>query len=195
MVTVVSLSERRRAHAEASEAELVRAVVEKDDSRAKEDLYVRLGPMVMRLAHRLLGGQEVDDVVQDTFVAAFEQLSKLRDPAHIRPWIRSITVNKVRRTIRRRVLRRRLGFSEEPIDVEAMIGNNASPEIGAELRQLYGILQTLPTDVRIALVLRRVEERTIDEIAKTTRVSASTVKRRLRQGELRLSKAMQENLP
>ena len=46
---------------------------------------------------RLLANRgEAEEVVQDTFVTAFEQLGALREPAAVRGWLGQIAVNLVR---------------------------------------------------------------------------------------------------
>jgi RNA polymerase sigma-70 factor (ECF subfamily) len=74
---------------------------------------------VAALTNRLLGWPgDVDDVVQDVFVAAFVNLKKFRGECRLRTWLFTITVNKCRshRLRRRRYLRvRRL----DDVDVAA----------------------------------------------------------------------------
>ena len=65
----------------------------------------------------------------------------------------------------------------------------APPDIAAELRAVYALLESLPIEERIALVLRRVERLEIPEIAEQMSLSVSTVKRRLNAAEARLSRA------
>jgi RNA polymerase sigma-70 factor (ECF subfamily) len=67
---------------------------------------------VARLALRLLGRQdEVDDVVQDVFLAAFRGLKKLRAPQAIKGWLATVTVRVARRRLRLRRLWRLCGLA------------------------------------------------------------------------------------
>lgn len=164
---------------EPTDADLVRRAREGDE-RAMERLYRRHARMVVGLAHRLIGHRgEVDDVVQETFLTAFESLGKLRDPQAFGGWLGGITVRKARR----RLSRRRV----EALDVERLVSRGAPPDVGTELRNLYGLLHQLPPDVRIALVLRRVEGMTLPAIAQAMGKSLATVKRRLDDGEVLLT--------
>ena len=65
----------------------------------------------------------------------------------------------------------------------------APPDVATELRAVYGLLEKLPVEERIALVLRRVERLEIPEIAEQMGLSVSTVKRRLNAAEERLERA------
>lgn len=179
---VVQLVARNEVPGVPPEAQLVRAIVETDDRRAKELLYRRLAPGVFGLVHRLLGGIDVDDVVQDTFIDAFQQLDQLREPGAVVGWVRGIAVNRVRRVIRKRALLRRLGFSSAPLEPEEIVGQHADPESRAELVLLFKLLDRIPGEARIALILRRVEGLTVPEIGEAMGLSDSTVKRRIREG-------------
>jgi len=169
----------RRSPSAPTDAELVERARRGDDA-ALEILYRRHAGMVIGLAHRLLGRRdEVDDVVQDVFLTAFEKLGTLRDPQAFGSWVGGITVRKARRRMSRR--------PSSPLDAENLVARSAPPDTGTELRNIYGILHTLPRDVRIALVLRRVEGMTLPAIAQAMGKSLATVKRRLSDGETLLS--------
>lgn len=183
---------REEKRSEVPDAVLVSRVLGDDDERAKEMIYRRHVRMVTGMAHRLLGGREVDDLVQDVFVIAFEKLDTLRDAQSLQKWLGTIVVFQARKRIRRKQLRRRWFRSEsEPLDVERLVGAQAPPDVATELRALYRIVESLDADVRIALVLRRVEGLTINEISAHMNKSPATVKRRIRDGEERLRAAMQ----
>ena len=62
------------------------------DARAFAVLVQRYGRLVRSYAARVLGRLDVvDDVVQDVFVTAWQQLDALQDPAAIKPWLIRIT--------------------------------------------------------------------------------------------------------
>lgn len=178
---------RRVPSSEVTDAELVERALA-GEARAKEALYRRHVGLVTGLSHRLLGGDEVDDLIQDVFVTAFERLADLRNPQAFAKWIGMIVVHTARKRIRRRRLKRRF-FLERNVEsaIEVRVGSDAPPDVAVELRALYGILESLPADVRIALVLRRVEGMTVPEIAEAMDRSPATVKRRLQDGEVLLA--------
>jgi RNA polymerase sigma-70 factor (ECF subfamily) len=125
--------------------------------------------------------------VQDTFVQAFGKLHTLKEPRAFAPWLFRMTTCAVVDTLRRRSVLRRIGlWPKEDLDTETLISNEASPEIAAELHAVYSVLGRFPTDERVALVLRRVEELTLEEIASYTGWSLATVKRKLVRAEERL---------
>lgn len=153
---------------------------------ACEALFRRHAPRVNRLAFRLLGRDaDVDDVVQDAFVQALESLDRLKEPSAFGGWLSSMIVGRVAKVIRKRKLLQRLGLrrSAEPLPLDEIIGRGCPPDIAAELRAIYGVLESMPTDERITLVLRRVEGATIEEVADIMATSPATVKRRLARAE------------
>lgn len=175
----------RAASAAPSDTALVVAARAGEDW-AREALYRRHVPAVHGLAFRLLGRDaDVDDLVQDAFVAAFSSLDRLNDPALFRAWVSGILVRRTSKALRRRRLLARLGLSRpsEPVDLDALVSHAAPPDVAAELRAVYGALDELPPDLRVALILRRVDGATLGEIAALTGASLATVKRRVHKAE------------
>ncbi|HVJ21233.1 MAG TPA: sigma-70 family RNA polymerase sigma factor [Polyangiaceae bacterium] len=158
------------------------------ESWAQEALFRRHARMALGLAHRVLPqASEVDDLVQDAFLYAFEHLERLQNPQAFASWLGSIVVRTASKRLRRQRLLTRLGLRRsEPIDLDQVIGRSAPADVALELRAVYGILERLPVEERIALVLRRVETMTVEQIAETMNLSVSTVKRRLAAAEGRL---------
>jgi len=157
---------------------------------AREALFRRYAPMVNGLAYRVMGRDEdVDDLVQDSFVRALNGLDGLKEPQAFAGWLASIVVRSASKILRRRKLLRRLGLARvgEPIDVDALVGPAAPPDARAELRAVYTLLESLPVEQRMALVLRRVEGLALDEIAQTMGLSLATVKRRVADAEAALA--------
>jgi RNA polymerase sigma-70 factor (ECF subfamily) len=158
---------------------------------AREALFRRYARLALGLAYRILPSDgDVDDLVQDSFLYAFQQLDRLSNPQAFQAWFSSIVVRTAGKRLRRRRLQFRLGLrSSTPIDVDEVVSRTAPPDIAAELRAVYGLLEKLPAEERVALVLRRVERLEIPEIAEQMGLSLSTVKRRLSRAEERLSRA------
>lgn len=160
---------------------------------AREALFRRYVRLALGLAYRLLPRDaDLDDLVQDSFFAAFQRLDRLSNPQAFQAWLSSIVVRTAGKRLRRRKLQMRLGLlRSEPIDVDQVVSRNAPPDVGAELRAVYGLLDQLSVEERIALVLRRVERLEIPEIAEQMKLSTSTVKRRLSAAEARLGRALE----
>jgi RNA polymerase sigma-70 factor (ECF subfamily) len=153
------------------------------DVAAQEYLFRRFLGSLRQRVYRLLGPDaEVDDVVQEAFMRAFEGLSKLAEPRAFPAWLSTIAIHLVDRRLRRRKLARRLGFVSIDITESAsdtVASSNVSPAVAAEARVVYRILDRLPTEARVAFLLRRLEGMTVPEVAAQMGLSERTVKRRI----------------
>jgi RNA polymerase sigma-70 factor (ECF subfamily) len=188
VATVAHIS--ARSTAVPSDAALV-ASARAGEAWAREALFRRHARLANGLAFRLLGrDQEVDDVVQDAYVAVLDGLHRLDDPQAFASFLASIVVRRVRRVLRRRRLARSLGLMPPavPIDPTGFIASTAPPDAMAELRSIYAVVEALPTDERLALLLRRVEGLPLEEVARLCGCSLATVKRRIAAAEAKLAK-------
>ena len=157
-------------------------------------LYDRLGADVNRVVWRFLGADpDHDDLVQVVFVKILEGVGRVRDPDALQSWAVSVAVNTVRSELRRRTLRRWLvpgRWGTRPPDVAADV---MDPEARSSLRRIYGLLDELGADERIAFVLRYMEERPLAEAAELCGCSLATFKRRLRRASDRFRRAAQSD--
>lgn len=133
---------------------------------------------VSAIALRILGrDDEVDDVVQDVFLAGFKGLRALREPDAIKGWLATVTVRVATRRLRRRKLRGLFGLDERQYDDVAAEG--ASPEQRALLASVYRVIDELPVRERVAWTLRHVEGMALEEVARACGCSLATAKRRI----------------
>ena len=148
---------------------------------AFELLYRRHAATALNLAVRIQGSTaDVEDIVHDAFVRAHQRLAELREPAAFRSWLGSIVVRLVRTRLRRRRLVAMLGLAApEPVDLDSVAAPGVDPEARVLLAQVYALLQTLPTDERIAWTLRYVERHRLESVAELAGCSLATAKRRI----------------
>jgi RNA polymerase sigma-70 factor (ECF subfamily) len=152
------------------------------DKWAEEVLYRRHVAYIAGMVSRLLGGAvEAEDVVQDTFALALDRIATVRDPAAIRAWFAQIAVSQVRRRLRRTKLLARLGLypSLDLAQLESLAVEDADAEMRAELNRLGAALARIPTDDRLAWMLRHVEGHPLKDVARLCDCSLATVKRRV----------------
>jgi RNA polymerase sigma-70 factor (ECF subfamily) len=166
---------------EGDDAALV-AAMRAGRSDAAAAFYDRYARAVHAFVFRLMGPDgEIDDVVHDVFVRALESLPRLREPAALRSWMFGIAVRAVRIRGQRRSRQRWLRFMA-PEDVPD-VGAAPSTEPGQALRQVDAILQGMPPDERVALVLHRVEGLTLEDAACAAGTSLATFRRRFARAE------------
>src|SRR4029450_12847593 len=111
----------------------------------------------------------------------------LDEPSSLRGWLGGIAVFTARAKMRRRTRWRiiELRPSEELPDVEQP---STPPEVDEALRATYRVLEKLPTDERIAFALRFIDGMELTDVARTSRVSLSTIKRTLAKAQHRFLK-------
>lgn len=164
------------------DAELV-AGLKAANPAAQQAFFGRYARFVERLLLGVLGPDaELGDVMQDTFISAFRQIRNLRTADALTEWLRTIAVGVAQNRIRSRTRNRWLLFfaPEQIPDVPSL---PARAEATQALRAVYAVLEQMPAHERVVFALRYIEDMTVPEIAHTTKVSESTVKRRLQQAE------------
>jgi RNA polymerase sigma-70 factor, ECF subfamily len=163
------------------------------DRRAQEQLFRRYARTAAGIAFRLIGQDiEIEDIVQESFATALATLRNLSAAEAFLAWFARIVTGKTIAVIRRRRLLTRLGFVRaKEADLEAIISKDAPAEIVIELRALYALIDALPTEERVVLVLRKVEQLSVDEIVDRTGWPLGTVKRRLTRARERLEECLE----
>jgi len=187
--TVAKPLAQEKAHAGPSDAALVVAA-RAGEKWAQEALFRRHARMVNGLAYRLLGrDDELDDLVQTAFMAAFRDLSRLAEPQAFASWLASIVVRTTHKLLRRRKMLSRLGLREPArVELDTLPGASLPASVKSELREVHRVLVALPSQAGIALVLHRVDGLSIPEAAARMNLSVSTVKRRLRIAEAEIER-------
>ena len=151
------------------------------DARTREDLgaiFKRYSSYVAAISFRLLGrDHEIDDVVQEVFLAATSGLQNLRDPMAIKGWLATVTVRAVRRKLRFRRVRACLGLDAETDYSRLAIDANQHKTL--LITRAYQVLDQLPIDAKIAWVLRHVEGESLEAVATHCGCSLATAKRRI----------------
>lgn len=133
--------------------------------------------------------EEADDLVQDVFMRAFRAIGDMTDPAALRAWLMTIAVREALRRLKKRRLSR-LWFGAEDLDFEALADPSASQEIKLQTGRLFRVLDRLPAELRIAWVLRHLEQETTETVARECGWSLSTTKRRLAAAHERVVKGL-----
>jgi RNA polymerase sigma factor (sigma-70 family) len=130
---------------------------------------------MVRLAYTLVGSNaEAEDLVQDSFVEVSRRLDEIRKPG---AYLRSAVVSRCRSALRRR---RVMAFN--PPEAPASLASDAG--------ELWDVLNDLPEDQRIAVVLRYYGGYKASEIAKIVDMPAATVRSHLRRGLTTLRKEL-----
>ncbi|MFY9852674.1 MAG: sigma-70 family RNA polymerase sigma factor [Terracidiphilus sp.] len=146
---------------------------------------------------------DAEDVAQEAFLKALRKLSAFRGESKFSTWLISITLNEARRRLRHQSTLRFESIDEAPDE-----GGHVSPAILRDWREIPSealersevreLLQTAINNLspiyRQVLLLRDVEELSIDEAATVLEISLSSVKVRLHRARIMLQKELAPKL-
>lgn len=155
------------------EALVKRAV--RGDQRAFGQLHQRYAPMVHAIALSRVPPHEVDDVVQEAFLKAWQRLPKLRERGRFGPWLATLTRNLITDHHRKRK-----PHVAMPPDVQAL------HRPSAEAAEIVRHIRAMPETYREVLIMRLVEGMSGPEIAARTGMTSGSVRVNLHRGMKRL---------
>lgn len=169
-----------------SDRELLAAVAggERDALRL---LYERHAPwLVLRLARRCADQGIVDEVVQDTFLAAWRQAERYRGSGEVPAWLWGIAIRRLLDRFRRQPLP--TSILCEPSEVV----QSAEEQVlaGVEYGDLAGALQRLSPEFRAVVQATVLDGLSTREAAKLLGIPAGTVKTRMMRARGQLRKAL-----
>lgn len=163
----------------AATAPLVEAA-RRGDRSAFDELYARYVRMVHGILIARAPRAEVDDLVQDVFLQAFERLPALRDTSAFGGWLAAIARNRATDHFRRTPLL-------EPLPDD--IATRQSGELDA--LTVLNVIHSLPEAYRETLALRLVEGMTGPEIARATGLTPASVRVNLHRGMKQLRERLE----
>ena len=157
------------------------------DSRAFEELVARHERRAFATAHRITGNREdAEDVVQESFHKAFRHLAKFEEKARFSSWLTRIVMNEAYMLLRQR--RRMMEvMPQNPEEAESapdpFVDPSPSPEESYWQRERKELLtkavNRLRPTMRAAILVRDLEERSVEETAHLLGTSPGAVKARL----------------
>ncbi len=165
------------------------------DPHALALLWDRFSPVVRALVRRTISGRaDVEDLVQDVFVALIRSISKLEDPRALRAFVYRVASNVLCDELRRRRRRKWLTlFRTDERDEPVPDPTIADPSMRIAMLRLQRVFDGLSVELRMAYVLRVVEGLEIEEVALALDCSASTAKRRVGQAKERVFAAVRSD--
>jgi RNA polymerase sigma-70 factor (ECF subfamily) len=159
------------------------ALVGAGEEGAFEQLVERHQRLVIGTVGRMLGsGSDAEDIAQQVFVRVWKNAKRYEPRAKFTTWLLKITRNLVFNELRRRSrhpqvpLQSESDEEERPLKDEQAVAPDASL-LEHELQQAVdAAISNLPETQRMAVVLRRYEELSYEEIAEAMDQSVSAVK-------------------
>src|SRR5262245_6004078 len=187
------------------ERSLLRRLRDRDE-RAFRELIDDHRDRVFNITYRMLGHRaEAEDVAQEVFITVFKTIDTFREESKFSTWLYRVTVNHCKNRIK--YLARRHDRDRDELD-ESANSTSTNGQIGAPLpsapdralegAQMEKLLQeaiaNLDEDHRLVVVLREIEDLSIEEICDITGLPDGTVKSRLHRARLALRKKLQRHV-
>lgn len=180
-----------------SEAELLEGL-RAGDPLAYRRLVEENSANIYNLALKLLGDEhEAEDVLQETFLSAFQAIGRFEGRSQLSTWLYRIAYNASLMRLRKR--EKMTTFSLDQPFVEEETGDGAIHHIAdwstvpddqlltAEAREeMDRAIAELPDTLRVAFVLRDIQGLSGTEAAEVLGISVQAVKNRLHRARLRL---------
>jgi RNA polymerase sigma-70 factor, ECF subfamily len=177
------------------------------DERAFRELIETHRDRVYNITFRMLGNRaEAEDIAQEVFITVFKTIDQFREESKFSTWLYRVTVNHCKNRIK--YLARRHDRDRDELDEQSQGVNGATvaspvraaqPDRALESAQMEKLMQdaiaTLDDDHRVVVVLRDIEDLSIEEICKITELPDGTVKSRLHRARLALRKKLQRHVP
>jgi len=147
---------------------------------------------------------EAEDVVQETYLRAFSNLSKFRGESSLTTWLTRISLNealgrkrKQRAMVTLETVETAQQTSAQIIQFPAM-NTETDPERSAAQNEIQRLLEramdALPEPFRVVFVMRDVEEMSIEETAAHLGIRPETVKTRLHRARRLLRQSLDGQL-
>lgn len=186
---------QKRAGEDTSELALVQAA-KKGDLEAFSELVKRYDRNVFRIAQHITHNEEdAQDVVQDAFLKAYQNLEQFQGNSKFYTWLVRIAVNEALMKLRRRRTDKTVSIDEDVETEEGSMPREVA-DWSPNPEQLYGqselsdilkkTIQGLPPGFRTVFVLRDVEGLSTEETAEMLGLSIPAVKSRLLRARLQL---------
>ncbi len=187
------------------ERSLLRRLRDRDE-RAFRELVDEHRDRVFNITYRMLGNRaEAEDVAQEVFIAVFKTIDSFREESKFSTWLYRVTVNHCKNRIK--YLARRHDRDKDELDETSQQTNGAvtglpvraaQPDKALASAQMEKLLQAaiaeLDDEQRTVVILRDVEDLSIEEICEITSLPDGTVKSRLHRARLVLRKKMQKHV-
>jgi RNA polymerase sigma-70 factor (ECF subfamily) len=176
----------------------------KGDPRAFEELVRKYQRTVLNLAYHYIGGSnDIEDVAQKVFTKIYFSLPKFDVRRPFSPWLYRIAINQCYDELRKIRRRNTRIFSEltrvETRNLENRISleeiSGASDELRQEMHALlYRLLDQLPKQQRLAIVLRDLESIPYAKMAEILKCTEQAARLKVFRARARLKGLLEETL-
>ncbi|MDR1734957.1 MAG: sigma-70 family RNA polymerase sigma factor [Oscillospiraceae bacterium] len=162
------------------------------------ELYLRTRDKAWVIALSIAKNEEdALDILQDAYLSAWRHMKNLRDPEKFGPWLNSIVANTAKNYLKARNAHAFVP-TEEDADLPAWQPEtdpaflpDAALDTAETRHLLQGVIDNLPEEQRLVVLLHYYNDMTLEEISVSTGVPLNTIKGRLRYGRRKVTDEVQ----
>lgn len=165
------------------------------DQQAKEVLYIETCQHMFFLAKSIVkSDEEAMDIIHDSYICVFQKLDNIKNAAGFKSYLRTTVANRCKNYLRKKKTLYLSDMTEDGTELELEDTDGVIPGelVGNEdvIECVRRVVESLPEEQRMCVILRYYDEMSLQEIADTLEVSLGTVKSRLS----RASKKMRDEI-
>ncbi len=177
------------------EREHVAQLVGQNDDASRRELFEIFYRRTYAVVFAILRHREsAEDITQDAFIKAFQNMSQLREKEKFGPWLAVIATNLARNHLKRE---KRLYYSANPVEPAA--GSTERTPCSteeqvireAEIARVRAALRTLSPEQYQVVIMQYFYDLKLTEIARLLKISPGTVKSRLFRARARLYQVLE----
>ncbi|MCF6310948.1 MAG: sigma-70 family RNA polymerase sigma factor [Verrucomicrobiales bacterium] len=180
--------------------QLMLQVKQGDIAAFEEIVEIHQSAVIGTIAKMLGNASDAEDIAQQVFIRVWKSASRYQVTAKFTTWLFTITRNLVFNEMRRRKRKPVVSMDEREDDYHLTAVDEQTPHpdqqaLENELSQAIDTaIQSLPEKQRLAVILRRYEDRPYEEIAEILGMSLSAVKSLLFRARTQLKENLQAYL-
>ena len=165
------------------------------DQQAKEVLYIETCQHMFFLAKSIVkSDEEAMDIIHDSYICVFQKLDNIKNAAGFKSYLRTTVANRCKNYLGKKKPLYLSDMTEDGTELELEDTDGVIPGelVGNEdvIECVRRVVESLPEEQRMCVILRYYDEMSLQEIADTLEVSLGTVKSRLS----RASKKMRDEI-
>ena len=159
------------------------------DKESQKKIYQRIAAQIVRIVRRIVGQDNLDDVVQDFFITLFAKISQFRFESSFETWVHRMAVNQSLQHLRKsKRERERVRQYAGEVDSQNATHDERSSREDAEVLDIA--MSHLSGDQRALLQMKEVEGFGYKQIAEILGVPEGTIGSRLNKARSELRTAL-----
>ncbi len=156
------------------------------DRNAFNKIFIAINDDLYKIAKsRISNEDDIADAVQETMIATFKNIKKLRDPSQFKKWVITILINKCNRIYRRKYKK---DVSYEEYNFESF---SSSCNLESNI-EFYEMLKDLKYEEKIIIILYYLEQYTVKDIKKILKMNENTVTTHLYRARQKIKNKFEE---